>query len=120
MDNIEEGFIKLTNYTDHPTNKAYKVFFFYKKEQADYFKLLLEKENLFFELEKDKIKRGDIYLFGIKKTDNKKVTKLNYITLGKFRTRFISQKWAQFLILSLGFIIFAFALFSFLKNNRIF
>ena len=30
MDNIDEGMIKLTNHNDHPTNKAYKVFFFYK------------------------------------------------------------------------------------------
>ncbi|GIR60099.1 MAG: hypothetical protein CM15mP65_26800 [Crocinitomicaceae bacterium] len=27
MDDMDEGFLKLTNHKDHPTNKAYKVFF---------------------------------------------------------------------------------------------
>ena len=36
MDDMDEGFLKLTNHKDHPTNKAYKVFFFYDKEKAHY------------------------------------------------------------------------------------
>ena len=41
MDHLDEGLIKLVNHKDHPTNKAYKVFFFYKKQEAEYFKTLL-------------------------------------------------------------------------------
>ena len=46
MDNLDEGLIKLVNHKDHPTNKAYKVFFFYKKHEAEHFKTLLLKENI--------------------------------------------------------------------------
>ena len=43
MDDMDEGFLKLTNHKDHPTNKAYKVFFFYQEDKALYFeKLLIE------------------------------------------------------------------------------
>ena len=42
MDDMDEGFLKLTNHKDHPTNKAYKVFFFYEKEKANYFETSLE------------------------------------------------------------------------------
>ena len=48
MDNMDEGVLKLTNHKDHPTNKAYKVFFFYKKEQSEYFKEMLDKNNIFY------------------------------------------------------------------------
>ena len=48
MDDMDEGLIKLANHKDHPTNKAYKVYFFYKRFQSDYFKDLLIKDNVFF------------------------------------------------------------------------
>ena len=47
MDNMDEGVLKLTNHKDHPTNKAYKIFFFHTKKQADYFKQILETKNIF-------------------------------------------------------------------------
>ena len=47
MDDMDEGFLKLTNHKDHPTNKAYKVFFFYQEDKALYFEKLLI-ENIYF------------------------------------------------------------------------
>lgn len=120
MDNIDEGMIKLTNYKDHPTNKAYKVFFFYKEEQSKYFKSILEEENIFFEYGEDENRKGKIFLFGVRKTDNLKVSELNYKTLGKFRDPFIKQKWAQYLVILLSFFIVLFAIISFYKNKQIF
>ena len=58
MDNLDEGLIKLVNHKDHPTNKAYKVFFFYKKHEAEHFKNLLLKENIHFEYADEPNKRG--------------------------------------------------------------
>ena len=46
MDDLDEGFLKLTNHKDHPTNKAYKVFFFYDKEKAHYFETSLKERNI--------------------------------------------------------------------------
>ena len=101
----EEGFLKLTNHKDHPTNKGFKVFFFYKKIQSDY-----------FEKDEQNTERGYVYLFGIKKTDNRNVLKLNYETLGKYRTPFITKKWAQYLIIIVGVLLVTFAILSYYKN----
>ena len=46
MGDMDEGFLKLTNHKDHPTNKAYKVFFFYDKEKAHYFETSLKERNI--------------------------------------------------------------------------
>ena len=85
LDDMNEGFLQVTNHKEHPTNKAYKVFFFYTKQESLYFKSLLVKNQIFFEQGNDQTKKGDIYLFGIRKTDLNKVSKINYETLGKFR-----------------------------------
>ena len=89
---MDEGMIKLTNHKDHPTNKAYKVFFFYKEEQSEYFKSILEEENIFFEYGEDENRKGKIFLFGVRKTDNLKVSELNYKTLKKYNILKVTQK----------------------------
>ena len=117
MDNLDEGLIKLVNHKDHPTNKAYKVFFFYKKHEAEHFKTLLLKENIHFEYADEPNKRGEIFLFGVRKTDNQKVLELNYQTIGEFRSRFIAKPWAQYAVIILSFLIVIFAVISFYKNK---
>lgn len=117
MDNLDEGLIKLVNHKDHPTNKAYKVFFFYKKHEAEHFKTLLLEENIYFEYADEDNKRGKIFLFGVRKTDNQKALSLNYQTIGKFRSRFIVQPWAQYAVVILSFLIVVFAIISFYKNK---
>jgi len=117
MDDMDEGLIKLANHKDHPINKAYKVYFFYKSFQSDYFKNLLIKENVFFEYAEEPNKRGTIFLFGIRKTDNQKVLKINYLTLGKFRSPFITQKWGQYAVIIISIIIILFSLISFYMNK---
>ena len=62
MDSLDEGLVKLVNHKDHPTNKAYKVFFFYKKQEAEHFKNLLLKKNIHFEYADEPNKRGKIFL----------------------------------------------------------
>ena len=37
LDDMNEGFLQVTNHKEHPTNKAYKVFFFYSKEESSFF-----------------------------------------------------------------------------------
>ena len=117
MDQLDEGLIKLVNHKDHPTNKAFKVFFFYKKQEAEYFKKLLLKENIHFEYGDEPNRRGEIFLFGIRKTDNQKALKLNYQTIGEFRSPFISQSWAQYAVIILSFLIVIFAVISYYKNK---
>ena len=117
MDSLDEGLIKLVNHKDHPTNKAYRVFFFYKKHEAEHFKNLLLKENIHFEYADEHNKRVKIFLFVIRKTDNQKVLELNYKTIGEFRSRFIAKPWAQYAVIILSFLIVIFAVISFYKNK---
>ena len=107
----------LTNHKDHPTNKAYKVFFFYKEEQSEYFKEMLDKNNIFYEFGIDENNQRKVFLFGIRKSDNAQVLEINYTTLGKFRDPFIRQKWAQYTVILLGIIIIIFSVFSYFKNQ---
>ena len=65
LDDMNEGFLQVTNHKEHPTNKAYKVFFFYTKQESLYFKSLLEESQIFFEQGNDQTKKGNIYLEGI-------------------------------------------------------
>ena len=117
MDDMDEGFLKLTNHKDHPTNKAYKVFFFYEKEKAHYFENSLKERKIHFKRGEEESKRGLVYLYGVRKSDNAQVQELNYITLGKFRDPFIRQKWAQYSVIILAIIIILFSLLSYFKNQ---
>lgn len=114
---MEEGFLKLTNHKEHPTNKAFKVFFFYKKIQAEYFENELKIRRITFEKGEETTNNGLVYLYGIRKTDNREVSQINYTTLGKFRTPFITKRWVQYLIIIIGILIVSFAIFSYSKNT---
>jgi len=116
MDDMDEGLIKLTNHRDHPTNIAYKVYFFHLKKQADYFRKLLKEKNIYFEEDSEMTEKGQLYLFGTRKTDNKMVIHINYLTLGEFRKSLIPNKWIKTSLLIFGFLILVFALISYYKN----
>ena len=117
MDDMDEGFLKLTNHNDHPTNKAYKVFFFYDKEKAHYFETSLKERNIHFERGEEESNRGLVYLFGVRKTDNQIVQKLNYEALGKFRSPIISSYWGRISIYAICLLIIIFAIISYMQNQ---
>ena len=117
MDDMDEGLLKLTNHREHPTNKAYKVFHFRIKEQADFFEENLKSNDLYYESDIETTNRGKIYLFGIRKTDLNIVQNLNNIAIGKFRTPFIEKKVNQYIVIFIGLIIIIFAILSFFKND---
>lgn len=118
MDDMNEGFLRITNHQDHPTNNAYKVFFFYIKEQADYFENLLKENGIKYELGED-VKNGKpIYMFGVLQTDLDTVKELNYLALGKFRRPIFGNKINQYFILFLGAAILIFAIISFIMNSK--
>ena len=66
MDDMDEGLIKLTNHKDHPTNKAYKVFFFYKRDQADHFEKILISKKIPFEKGERVSKRRSLFVWNKK------------------------------------------------------
>ena len=117
MDDMDEGFLKLTNHKDHPTNKAYKVFFFYQEDKALYFEKLLIENNLFFERGEENSNKRLVYLFGIRKTDNQKALQLNYETLGEFRSPLIKQRWGRIVVITFCLLLIIFAIISYLQNQ---
>ena len=114
LDDMNEGLLQVTNHRDHPINKAYKVFFFRSEEQADYFELLIKNNQVYYERDVEETSNGKIYLFGIRKTDLKIVSTLNYQAIGKFRNPFIYNKKVKYFILTIGLLILIFAVISFL------
>ena len=114
---LDEGILRITNYHDHPTNDRYKVFFFYSEEQADYFESLLKEANLFYERDETEKNDAPYYLFGIKKKDLTAVYKLNNIAIGKFRSKFISNKTARIFIIIFGLITIAISVFGYIKSH---
>lgn len=117
MDDMDEGFLKLTNHKDHPTNKAYKVFFFYEKEKACYFENSLKERKIHFERGEEESNRGLVYLFGVRKSDNQIVHKLNYEALGKFRSPTIDSYWGRISIYAFCLLVIIFAIISYLQNQ---
>jgi hypothetical protein len=117
MDDMDEGFLKLTNHKDHPTNKAYKVFFFYEKEKAHYFENSLKERKIHFKRGEEESKRGLVYLYGVRKSDNQIVQKLNYEALGKFRSPIIDSYWGRLSIYTFCLLIIIFAIISYIQNQ---
>jgi hypothetical protein len=92
----------ITNYTLHPTNTMYYVFNFKTQERANFFENLLVEHKLTFEKDVEEIESGHIYLFGIHKKDFQIATRLNNLTIGKFRKPFIPDTFFRYFVLLLG------------------
>lgn len=114
---LDEGILKVTNYQNHPTNDFYKVFFFYKNEQADFFESLLKEQNIFFERDLSEKNNEPIHLFGIKKKDLKVVYKINDAAIGAFRNKIISNKYARYAVIAFGIIVVALAVAGYIKTH---
>jgi len=96
---MNDGLLQVTNHRDHPTNKAYKVFFFRKKEEADYFEKLILEKNIKYEKGSEDTEKGPLYLFGIRKTDLRTVIRLNYIAIGKYRNPIFSNPCVKYILI---------------------
>ena len=105
MDDMDEGILRVTNHQNHPTSKFHKVFFFYIEEQADYFESLLKEKNIWFERDIEDNKGKMMYLFGIKMTNVREVTKLNYLAIGKYRKPIFENKYSRYGIIIFGALI---------------
>lgn len=116
MDDMNEGILRITNHQIHPTNKNYKVFFFYIEKQANYFESLLNEKKIWFE--RDKENRGDkvMFLFAIKMTNIREVNKLNYLAIGKYRTPIFNNKYIRYIVVSLGIIILILGIVGYLLS----
>ncbi len=117
LDDMNEGFLQVTNHRDHPTNKAYKVFFFRKKEEADHFEALIAEKNINYEKGSEDTEKGELYLYGIRKTDLKLVKKLNYTAIGKYRNPIFSNSSIKYILFGLVIVIAIFIFISYYYNT---
>ena len=117
LDDMNDGLLQVTNHRDHPTNKAYKVFFFRKREEADYFEKLILEKNIKYEKGSEDTEKGLLYLFGIRKTDLRTVIRLNYIAIGKYRNPIFSNPSVKYILIGFLIITTLFIIISYYYNT---
>ena len=106
-----ESSLDFTNWRDHPTNGEYRVYFFYKEEQAEFFANMLKDRNWEFERDTEPLEEGKTrYYFAIHKRYWDQIKDLNNIAIGKYRKRFIPDKIFMWIILVVGFGVLALAI----------
>jgi hypothetical protein len=115
--NIEER-LDFTNYREHPSNKAYTVFFFKTLEQGDFFETLLQQHKLWFErFNEDELDNNRKVLFAVKNSDLKAITKLNNLAIGKYRKPFIPNKLFAWAMIVFSTVVISLAILGYLKNT---
>ncbi|MBD99053.1 MAG: hypothetical protein CMO34_04345 [Verrucomicrobia bacterium] len=104
------------NFQEHPTNIRKKVFFFEEEEHARHFEDLLQKESIRFEKQIDHQEDRKIY-FGVSLADFEKVKKLNYITIGKYRQKFIPDTALRWFVIGISILVLIMALIGLLLST---
>jgi hypothetical protein len=117
MSSKVENFFNLTNYRDHPEYKDYKIFFFYNFEQGNYFKQLLEDEQLEFELFIEE-ETKPIMLFGIRKRFFNQALDLNSLSYARFKKPFIANKLIRFAVLGFTIITITIAIIGYFLSLK--
>lgn len=115
MIDLEEEF-NLTNKRKHPTNTNKTVYRFIKEEQALYFTELLVEEGIEFEVQVDEEHERKPTYFGVSKSVESKVDKLNFVALGKGRDKFIASAPMRWVLLTIFFLVLFLAIMGALST----
>lgn len=107
----------LTNYRDHPKNPSYLVYHYTDERQADYFQELLEKEGIQFERFRETEDGRDLVYFALRKQLEKKVRKLNFLAIGRYREPFIPNTGFRWMVLIISFGILGLAIVGWLTSE---
>lgn len=114
---LDIGFV---NYKKHPSNQNYMVFRFKEPKMANYFRVRLEEEKIWFEEGEEDLRTGKkVIMFGVHKSDYNKVQKINYEAHGKHRKPFIQDKALRTVLMVLLFALIALSIFAVIKINFI-
>jgi hypothetical protein len=100
------------NFETHQKQRSYVVFYFYNKEQADFFEGLLIENEIPYERGsgKDLLRR---HLLGIHKSYQQKAEKLNDVTGNYFRKPFLGDLKFRNLVLLFTLIVLLLAIIGF-------
>ncbi len=116
MMDLEEQF-NFTNKLAHPTNQFKVVYRFFDKNQAETFTTYLVDEQVEFEAQVDEDDARKPTYFGVAKTLEKKVDRLNYLAIGKHRDKFIPTAPMRWIVIAISAVIMILAVLGALKNN---
>ena len=101
--------ISTINFQEHPTNRNLKVFFFSKAEHASYFESLLNENSIEYEKQIDSEGDQRIY-YGIHISNFKVAKRLNYLTIGAFRSKFIPDLFFRYFLIVLSILVLGLAI----------
>ena len=101
--------ISTINFQEHPTNRNMKVFYFSKEEHAAYFERLLIENGVDFEKQVDTEGDQRIY-YGIHIKHFEVAKKLNYLTIGAFRSKFIPDVYFRYFLIAVSIAILGLAI----------
>lgn len=110
--------IKLLNYNEHPTRKAYTVFHFFTNERSDLFKKMLDENEIWYEFDAETTPERTIYLFGIKNSDFTKALDINHLVIAKYRKPTIPYFYLRMAIYLISAAIIILAIISYFKNGN--
>jgi hypothetical protein len=106
----------LTNYGEHPTEINWIYFFFHKREMANYFEQLLIESKI--DYEKEWVAHKKAYYFFIKKHYFKQAQKMNFLTWGKFREKFMPDKTFRWFVIIVTLILILLAVAGAVISHR--
>jgi len=106
-----------TNWREHPSDNRYEVFFYKTKKEGDYFEQLLITSKVVYEAYTDEEEEKYKYYYATKKIDSKQVIKLNHLTIGQFRSRFIANHFLRYALVIVMLVIMTLAVVGYLKAN---
>lgn len=108
--------LSLINFQDHPTNRNKKVFFFRDENHALYFEKLLIEQNINFEKQIDSEGDNRIY-YGVMINDFEQVKTLNYLTIGKFRKKFIPDAFFRYFLILVSILVVSLGIIGYFLSN---
>lgn len=110
------GNLGLVNYTDHPTDKNYKVFNFNSEEEAQIFEKYLTENRIWFEQDKEDHRRSTIYLFAVEQKNFQRAQRGNFHVSATVRGPLIPSAIFRYGLLILFFGLIALAIIGYVKN----
>lgn len=108
----------LVNYLKHPSNSNYVVFRFADEARAISFEENLVDQQIWFEKGEEMKRTKNIILFGVHKSDYKKVEKINYLVEAKHKKKLISVSWLRYSLLIFSALIMTLTLIGYCEAQK--
>ncbi len=116
MIDFEES-LDFTNWRTHPTQKKYRVIFYKTAQEAAYFETLLVEHRIVFERGEDESSHKARFLFAVSKDDMEVVKRLNNITIGRYRKKFIPNIYFRLVVIVISITVLAIAILGAILNS---